>query len=448
MAVYSGGMRGLLAAIVLLAAGVKPALSQSIMGRVFDDSTGALLAGVAVSVVDSSGHVRGSAISDHSGGFVFMSGSGFFKLRVDGFGVRNFMSRPFEVIDGRRTEIDLRVTREAVRLETVTVAADAQPFAPGPLRDFYSRTRRGFGHYLTREQIEQRGLPRFTSLLQLMPGVRIVRMPQSAPLSNQIFHYTVRIGARKCPPTLYLDGMNLGSIDDASHVGPDRILFPSELEGVEVYRPSQVPGEFLASEASCGVIVVWTKRAPAGQIGPDRGPPMLWRGGGGVGLPGADRSVLEISFRPAKRDRFSIVARIQVGEFNPSKLFGADEARRDGFSSGQRPLLGSVYVGEQGPLPVESLRRVAFTRLAAGVSFYGGEEAPRVMQGDSSVILKPSITPRVGLGGEWAVGLGLPSGIVRPWIELSTGAEYIARVGLRPLRPAVLFGIELGRRSF
>lgn len=449
MAVSSSRLRGLLAAIVLSVTSAQPAQSQTLIGRVFDDSTGALLAGVAVSLVDSSGRLRGTTISGSSGDFAFAPGPGFFKLRVDGIGAGGFLSRQFEVIDGRRTEIDLRVTREAVRLETATVTADAQPFAPGPLRDFYDRTRRGFGHYLTREQIEQKGLPNFTSLLRLMPGVRIVRLPQTNALSNQIFHYTVRIGARRCPPTLYLDGINLGPIDDATVLGPDRILFPSELEGVEVYRPSQVPGEFLASEASCGLVVAWTKRAPAGQIGPDVGAPMLWRGGAGVGLPGIDRSVFQLSFRPAQQNGFAITTRIRVGEYTPSEFLGPKQVKPPfGFSPETRPFYGSLYVGKHGPLPIESIKRIAYTRLAVGFSFYGGEQAREVVQGDSVILVKPSVAPRVGFGGEWAIGVGLPRGPVRPWLELTAGTEYVSRAGLRVFRPTVLFGIELGKQRF
>ena len=428
---------------------IAPSLrSQSIVGRVFDDSTGAMLAGVTVSLVDSSGRLRGSAISGSSGDFAFAPGPGFFQLRVDGIGADGFLSRQFEVIDGRRTEIDLRVMREAVRLETATVTADAQPFAPGPLRDFYERTRRGPGRYLTRAQIEENGLVNFTSLLRLMPGVRVVRLPVTGPLSLKARHFTVRVGTRGCPPLLYLDGINLGSIDDASHLGPDRILSPHDLEGIEVYKAAQVPGEFNASGDVCGVIVAWTRRAPTGQVGPDVGAPILWRGGAGVGLPGIDRSVFQLSFHPANPNGFALTTRIRVGEYTPSEFLGREQVDPlFGFSPGIRPLYGSLYVGKQGPFPIESMKRIAYTRLAVGFSFYGGEEVQQVIESDSVILIKPSVAPRIGFGGEWAVGVGLPWGPVRPWLELTAGTEYVSRAGLRVFRPTVLFGIELGRRG-
>ena len=63
-----------------------------------------------------------------------------------------------------------------------------------------------------------------------------------------------------CPPVLWVDYVKWGSIDLDG--GPDRALVPSELEGIELYNPMQVPAEFATSDSSCGVVVVWTKRGP------------------------------------------------------------------------------------------------------------------------------------------------------------------------------------------
>ena len=40
---------------------------------------------------------------------------------------------------------------------------------------------------------------------------------------------------------------------------------PFEIRAMEIYRgPAQTPGQFLDSNARCGVILIWTRRGGAG----------------------------------------------------------------------------------------------------------------------------------------------------------------------------------------
>ena len=64
-----------------------------------------------------------------------------------------------------------------------------------------------------------------------------------------------------CAPLLWVDNVRWGSVD-LDGEGPDRELFPIDIEGIEVYRPSAVPMEFSGFDSACGAVVVWTKRAP------------------------------------------------------------------------------------------------------------------------------------------------------------------------------------------
>jgi hypothetical protein len=61
-----------------------------------------------------------------------------------------------------------------------------------------------------------------------------------------------------CPVKYYVDGAPY-TPDDR---GMDEISV-SDVEAVEVYRrASETPAEFLDSDSRCGVVVIWTKRAP------------------------------------------------------------------------------------------------------------------------------------------------------------------------------------------
>ena len=141
-------------------------------------------------------------------------------------------------------------------------------FVPSGLRGFYRRRARGRGWVLTAEDLETRNPMRITHALSMIPGVRLYTVDGS--------HMTVRMntamgmfgsnaspaGGNKipgCPPLLYLDGTPIGGIDDML----DTIVFPHEVAGIEVYRrASELPAEFSGSRSGCGVIVIWTKRAP------------------------------------------------------------------------------------------------------------------------------------------------------------------------------------------
>ncbi|CAN5331760.1 hypothetical protein BH20GEM2_BH20GEM2_18930 [soil metagenome] len=144
------------------------------------------------------------------------------------------------------------VAGSTILLEPLRVTARARPRSP-PLREFYARAERGStGHFVTREQIEERRGRTFSDLLRGIPNLDL------APLPNG--EYAIRMNRNQasifgadCAPVYYLDGIihPLGS--------PDRELRPDEIEGIEVYAGSGVPAQFAGSRARCGVIVVWTR---------------------------------------------------------------------------------------------------------------------------------------------------------------------------------------------
>ncbi len=97
-------------------------------------------------------------------------------------------------------------------------------------------------------------------MLRMVPGWRVI------PHERGGRYYTVRTKGFGenwgCVPILYLDGIKLGPIDDVTSLGVDILVFPSQLEAVELYRTSQVPAEFAGKDAGCGVVAAWTRRSP------------------------------------------------------------------------------------------------------------------------------------------------------------------------------------------
>ena len=233
-------------------------MAQEIRGTVVNRTTGIVVPGASMLLLDENGQIQKMAITDASGGYSIIAPSpGRYTFRIEAPGYSRHDEPQFTVMAGRILELDIRLW-DLTELEPVVVTADSARFAPGPLQGFYERMERGRGQYVTRKQIEMMGVNRFTDILRMTPSVDIV--------SRGGTQYTIRIkgtnrAGRDCAPLLWVDDVRWGTVD-LDGEGPDRELFPSDVEAVEVYRPSAVPIEFSGFDSSCGVVVVWTRRAP------------------------------------------------------------------------------------------------------------------------------------------------------------------------------------------
>ena len=136
----------------------------------------------------------------------------------------------------------------AQSLAAVIVRGDRRFEEHGRLAGFYQRrSRSSGGHYITREQIDQRNPAQLTDLFRSVPGARIY---------SSTFNNVVRFRGMRCAPLVWLDGFpaTAGEYDlDA--------LDPYIIEGIEVYLGvATVPPEFrwVRGGDSCGAIVIWT----------------------------------------------------------------------------------------------------------------------------------------------------------------------------------------------
>lgn len=159
---------------------------------------------------------------------------------------------PLWLFAGETREMAVALLVQAVVLDEVEVRALQIPHSPA-LQEFYGRVQRNIGgHFVTREQMQQRNLLRFTDLVRGMPGVEVTSGPggQTIRFSRNV----ASISDSDCPPMYYVDGVpyQLGG-------SPDREFNLNEIEGIEVYAGPSVPGRYSGSRARCGVILVWTR---------------------------------------------------------------------------------------------------------------------------------------------------------------------------------------------
>ena len=245
-----------LASCVLLS----PSFAQEIRGKVVHRTTGNAVAGASILLLSESGMVQTMAITDANGDYSIIAPSpGNYSFRVDAPGYGRHQEPQFGVLAGRILELEIRLW-DLTEVEPVVVVAESTTFAPGPLEGFYERMERGLGQYVTREEIELSGVNRFTSILRMTPGVDVVST--GGTLNTIRIKGTEMVGTRGCAPALWVDNHHWGNID-LDGQGPDRDLYPADIEGIEVYRPTNVPIDFSSFDSTCGAIVVWTKRAPS-----------------------------------------------------------------------------------------------------------------------------------------------------------------------------------------
>ncbi len=242
---------GCLGALFAAGGGTPPLQGQAIdsisvvRGQLLEHETGIPLDGAAVSLASGPGPTRGigTRVTNSDGRFMFREvRPGSYRLIVRLIGYQELRDT-LEIGPGAEVDLSLSLSVSPIELEPLVVVSDRRP-PPGPLRDFERRRESMNGTYFDREEIERRNPFRFSDLLRLVPGARV--MP-AGPFDNSI---RLRSG---CRPVIWMDGMRLSTGE-----GIDHLIQPLDLEAVEIYHASELPVEFGAN--SCGGIIVWTRR--------------------------------------------------------------------------------------------------------------------------------------------------------------------------------------------
>lgn len=256
---------------IVFSASIMPSalIGQTVAAKVYQFGNASALAGATILLVDSSGVVQASAVTDSAGSVVLRAPFvGRFSLRLQRIGWRLVHEPEVMLAAGAVADLDLVARETAVELERINITAGGPDLlVPPRLRGFYERRKRGRGWFLTAEDLEKRNPMRISHALSMIPGVRLyttdgAHMTVRMNTAMGMFGSSTSGGGSQvpgCPPLLYLDGLPLGDTDDML----DTIVFPHEVAGIEVYRrASELPAEFSGSRSGCGVIVIWTKRGP------------------------------------------------------------------------------------------------------------------------------------------------------------------------------------------
>jgi hypothetical protein len=180
-----------------------------------------------------------------------------------------------EVEVGRTVETRVRLSAEPMEMEPVTVTGVQRRIVLPGMESLERRYYSGWGMFVLEEDIQSRNPSKLSDVFD-DPGLEV-----------QDTNGGIAMRRTGCAPDVFVDGVKLThSSKSASAPRRGRVIAPEfmplrdesisaeeEAEAavnlvhplsvlvVEVYRgPAETPGQYLSSEAQCGLILVWTRR--------------------------------------------------------------------------------------------------------------------------------------------------------------------------------------------
>lgn len=146
------------------------------------------------------------------------------------------------------TRVSIVMQERVVVLDSVKVLAKKGASSDW-LNGFDKRKQRGFGHFLTREDIEKRNPIELSDAFRGIPGVQVVwtgedytlNMTRSVSLSGS------------CPISYYMDGAPISDFNI-------NWIQPSDVEAIEIYQAGEAPAQYSGMSAGCGTVLIWTRK--------------------------------------------------------------------------------------------------------------------------------------------------------------------------------------------
>jgi hypothetical protein len=223
-------------AILLVFTVAQPAAGQVVRGTVRDSSTGRVIEGARIALLNQTGDMTASVLTGDDGAFrVSAPTPGVFVVVVLTIGYQPFETNPMILLPADTVEQDYLMQPLPFMLDPIVVKAEAYVRYLEET-GFYQRQKMGFGHHVDPEWIERRQNPstKVADLMSHLPGVSVNGRRVSLSCGS---------------PRLFVDDVRIfgGRIDD--WVEGWNVL------AIEVYRRWT---EAEVRYGSCAV-VIWTR---------------------------------------------------------------------------------------------------------------------------------------------------------------------------------------------
>ena len=257
---------------VALVAGTCIALANSLVGQAQRDSS-ATLVGRILDATDS-GPVANAGIHIAGTELVARSdGRGRFRLSGIPGGRREIEARYFRYsptkdtvmfVAGDSLRLDIYLKRLPQMLSELVIHGRGYR-VPHGFESVYERGARGWGTFITREQIDSVAPKDVKTMFE---GIKGVFVNQEGVYFNRCYGNPAMWGEYA---EVWFDGQRITNFE-SSHGDPRdprmmnsflETLPPTEIQAIEVYTSSvNIPAEFTAGGSPCAVIAIWRKHGP------------------------------------------------------------------------------------------------------------------------------------------------------------------------------------------
>ncbi len=267
-------LRRLLALLLFLPV---PALAQAIRGTVSDGASGAQLGAVEIRVRDRAGRLLLSAASDSSGEFALtVPPADGVRLDFARLGYQGATSELLFVRSGEVLDLQVRLTASAVPLEAITVLARRS--VNQKVVEFYQRAalnrRLGQGKIWTRADLARNPRQPISQLLRSVPRrascarseVYVDGVPLSTTPATGLAALLPRSAPRVQELAQVVTAPDPQLRPDASGDVVDWLVQPEDVEGIEIYRDTEIPVQFNPDGELCQVTLIWRRGYGQGTV--------------------------------------------------------------------------------------------------------------------------------------------------------------------------------------
>jgi carboxypeptidase family protein/TonB-dependent receptor-like protein len=163
---------------------------------------------------------------------------------------------PLDLGAGELRDIRVLLSPVAMMIDSVAVTAEG-PAIEMAYGGFEMRRSRGFGTFITREQIEKKNPRVTTDLFRTVSGVKLLRESGTPTVVS------TRLGTTAyCPVRYFIDGASYPLYGQSI----DIMVQVADIGAIEVYPGgATVPPQFGGRESACGVIAIWTRQGQRAQ---------------------------------------------------------------------------------------------------------------------------------------------------------------------------------------